>query len=67
MVGSLEDESLGVLTETVTGLGSNPTRIDTGNSPIDDTSGNTMLLVLLGAVGVGTAGVFMARSRRATS
>ena len=67
-VGSLEADTLGVLTETVTGLGSNPTRIDTGNSPIDtDTSNNTTWLVLLGAVGVGTVGVFMARSRRASS
>ena len=67
-VGSLEGDTLGVLTETVTGLASNPTRIDTGNSPIDgDTSGNTMGLILLGAAGVGTVGVFVVRSRRASS
>ena len=66
-VGSLEDGTLGVLTESITGLGSNPTRVDTGNSPIDDGGSgvNTMSLILLGAAGVGIAGTLVARSRRA--
>jgi hypothetical protein len=66
-VGSLDGDTLGVLTETITGLGSNPTRIDTGNSPIDtDTSAsNTMWLVLLGAVSAGSVGLLVVRARRA--
>ncbi len=65
-VGSLEDDTLGVLTETITGLGSNPTRVDTGNSPIDSggTSGNTVWLVLLGLAGLTAGGTLLVRARR---
>ena len=65
-VGSLDGDTLGVLTETVTGLGSNPTRVDTGNSPIDNggTGVNMVLLLLAGAAGLGAVGTLVARSRR---
>ena len=45
-VGSLDGKTLGVLTEKITGLGSAPTRVNTGNSPLD--SGRSALPVLLG-------------------
>ena len=47
-VGSLDGDTLGVLTESITGLGSNPTRIDTGNSPIDDGGGTNLSLWIIG-------------------
>lgn len=53
-VGSLDAKTLGVLTEKITGLGSAPLRVNTGNSPIDN--GRSMLPVLLGLgalVGIG--------------
>ena len=42
-VGSLDDESLTVLTESITGLGSAPDSVQTGNSPVD--SGVSMSVV----------------------
>jgi hypothetical protein len=42
-VGSLEDETLTVLTESITGLGAAPASVQTGNSPID--SGISMTAV----------------------
>jgi hypothetical protein len=61
-VGSLDAKTLGVLTEKITGLGSAPTRVNTGNSPIDN--GRSMLPVLLGLGAlaiVGLPGLAMAR------
>jgi Domain of unknown function (DUF4397) len=68
-VGSLDGDTLGVLTETVTGLGSNPSRVDTGNSPIDNGGNgvNTALLLLAGLAGLGAVGTIVVRSRRAES
>lgn len=62
-VGSLEGKTLGVLTEKLTGLGAAPSRVNTGNSPIDDENGmSTALLVLLLGVGVlGTSTLVLAR------
>lgn len=59
-VGSLDDDTIDVLTESVTGLAGAPTSVDTGNSPVDDgaTSWFTMAAlgaVVLVAVGAGTA------------
>ncbi len=48
-VGSLADDSLTVLTETITGLHSTPTRVNTGNSPIDNGSNGLALVALAGA------------------
>ncbi len=50
-VGSLEGESLTVLTESISGLGSAPAAVNTGNSPIDSDSGNTTVLVGAGLAG----------------
>ena len=65
-VGSLGDDTLGVLTETITGLGSNPTRVDTGNSPIDGGDGGSSLglWLALTAAGIGAAGIVLVRTRR---
>lgn len=65
-VGSLDGGTLGVLTESITGLGSNPTRVDTGNSPIDNggTGVNMALLLMAGAAGLGAVGTLVVRSRR---
>lgn len=57
-VGSLEGETLTVLTETISGLGSAPEEVPTGNSPIEN--GSPMLpmmgaLVLLAIAGGGVA------------
>lgn len=37
-VGSLDGDSLTVLTESITGLGTAPSAVNTGNSPVSDTS-----------------------------
>ncbi|HEU5084821.1 MAG TPA: DUF4397 domain-containing protein [Acidimicrobiales bacterium] len=50
-VGSLDGESLTVLTETIDGLGTAPTAVDTGNSPIAEEAGLPVgLLALAGLV-----------------
>jgi hypothetical protein len=59
-VGSLEGKTLGVLTESITGLGTNPTAVQTGNSPIDNNGSGSTVLVLAGlalllVMGSGTA------------
>lgn len=46
-VGSLSDDSLTVLTETIDGLGTAPSRVNTGNTPIDGEAGFPYLPVLL--------------------
>lgn len=68
-VGSLQGGTLGVLTETITGLGTNPSRIDTGNSPIDGDGGSNLGLwfALAATAGVALAGVVVVRGRRATA
>ena len=63
-VGSLEGDTLGVLTETITGLGSNPSRVDTGNSPIDDGSNTGLWIAIAAAVGLATGGTLLVRARR---
>ena len=66
-VGSLDDDSLTVLTETIDGLHSNPDRIDTGNSLPETGAGLTASTLALIAGGTlllaGTATVVTARRR----
>ncbi|MFT5203478.1 MAG: hypothetical protein ACI9C1_002878 [Candidatus Aldehydirespiratoraceae bacterium] len=58
-VGSLDAGNLSVLTQSITGLGSTPSVINTGNSPVDNGGANTLavasvaVIALLG-LGVGT-------------
>jgi hypothetical protein len=63
-VGSLEGDTLGVLTETITGLGSNPSRVDTGNSPIDDGSNTGLWIAIVAAIGLAAGGTLLVRARR---
>ncbi len=58
-VGSLEGETLTVLTQSITGLGSAPAAVNTGNSPVEPlaTAGPSMLVIaLLAVVGLGALG-----------
>lgn len=48
-VGSLADGNLTVLTQSISGLGSTPSVVNTGNSPVDGGSNNTAVIAL-GAV-----------------
>lgn len=61
-VGSLDDDSLTVLTESITGLHSAPSAVNTGNSPIDaQTTTNSGLVVLLVGALASTGGVLAVR------
>ena len=60
-VGSLEDESLTVLTESITGLGSAPAAIETGNSPVSDTAGGLSLATVVGIAALAGTGLYGAR------
>ncbi|MDH3678730.1 MAG: DUF4397 domain-containing protein, partial [Acidimicrobiia bacterium] len=68
-VGSLDDDTLDVITETIDGLDGSPTAVHTGNSPVDaGRSGATGAALLVGAlvfaaVG-GTAALRPLRARR---
>jgi len=67
-VGSLEDESLTVLTERITGLGTAPAAIQTGNSPVTDDAGWSFTTVaalsaLAGASVLGARRLAVARTR----
>ena len=69
-VGSLDDDNLSVLTESVTGLGSSPTAVPSGNSPIDESRGAMplwigvfMAALVLAAGGFGARRLAMLRSR----
>lgn len=48
-VGSLADGNLTVLTQSISGLGSTPSVVNTGNSPVDGGS-NNIAVIALGAV-----------------
>ncbi|MGD9798083.1 MAG: DUF4397 domain-containing protein [Acidimicrobiia bacterium] len=50
-VGSLSANSLTVLTESIGGLGTAPTLVNTGNSPVESGSGAGSLVVLAGLAG----------------
>jgi hypothetical protein len=70
-VGSLEDESLTVVTETIEGIGTAPTAVNTGNSPVAEDSANGALfatVAILGsfallALGFGTRRLARVRAR----
>ena len=69
-VGSLEADTLSVLTESISGIGSSPTLVATGNSPVDETNGASWVWpvtlmggVLLAAGGIGARRLAMLRSR----
>lgn len=66
-VGSLADETLTVLTESIDGLGSAPARVETGNSPVDDGAPitNSLLLVAIAAAAAAAGSATLVR-RRAT-
>ncbi len=54
-VGSLDDTSLTVLTETIDGVGTAPTAVNTGNSPVESSSGpSVVLMTALGLAGLAT-------------
>ena len=61
-VGSLDDDSLTVLTESITGLGAAPAAVQTGNSPVDSGVSMTVVagMLLLATVAVG-GGITLAR------
>lgn len=46
-VGSLSDDTLTVLTESISGLGSSPSSVDTGNSPVDSAGLSSSLVAVL--------------------
>lgn len=61
-VGSLEDESITVLTESITGLGGTPESVPTGNSPVESGLSATGLVLLGGiALAVAAGGLTLAR------
>jgi hypothetical protein len=64
-VGSLEDETFTFYTQTIAGLGGDPTVVNTGDAPIDDS--NTVLVTILAlmacAMVLGGGRLVMARSR----
>lgn len=62
-VGSLDGESLSVLTETIEGLGTAPTRVETGNSPIGQPAQSPVNTIVVVA---GLLGLSLALTTRAT-
>ena len=62
-VGSLDGESLSVLTETIDGLGTAPSRVETGNSPVPSGQSSTAAVVAL----VGLLGVTALLGKRAVA
>lgn len=63
-VGSLDGETLNVITESISGLGTAPNAVDTGNSPVDNGSMNVALAVVLGLLAASSvAAVRVARVR----
>lgn len=56
-VGSLDDGSLTVLTETITDLGSTPTIVNTGNSPIGTAPSMAAALAIVGLLVAASAGL----------
>lgn len=64
-VGSLDGETLQVLTESITGLHSTPTVVNTGNSPVsDDNAAAIAALLMAGTLGLAGVTVLGARARR---
>jgi len=63
-VGSLEGETLTVLTQSIEGLASAPAAVNTGNSPVDAGSNTTVLVAVAGALVLAAAvgGIRLARN-----
>lgn len=51
-VGSLDDDNLSVLTQSITGLGSTPNLINTGNSPVENGGTSTLAIASIGVLAV---------------
>jgi hypothetical protein len=66
-VGSLDGGTLQTLTETVDGLGTGPSAVNTGNSPVGDDSGGTALPAVAALAGTALAGVAAATVLRRRS
>lgn len=64
-VGSLDGDTLGVLTETITGLHTAPNAVNTGTSPVESGGSTTLALGLAAVVAVAALGG--GRLARATS
>lgn len=64
-VGSLEGETLTVLTQSISGLQSAPETVNTGNSPVNEGAANTGLIAaaVLGVAIVGAGSFRLARQR----
>ena len=64
-VGSLEGETLTVLTQSITGLQSAPETVNTGNSPVNEGAANTGLIAaaVLGVAIAGAGSFRLARQR----
>jgi hypothetical protein len=63
-VGSLDDDSLTVLTESISGLGTAPTVVNTGDSPVDG-SGSSVLVTMAAFAAAGAFAVPAVRAVRA--
>ena len=65
-VGSLDDESLTVVTETIEGIGTAPTAVNTGTSPVQGASGMAlgMLAVIIAVAGAPVAALAVRAGRR---
>jgi MYXO-CTERM domain-containing protein len=64
-VGSLDAKTLTVATESITGLGTNPTAVQTGNSPIDESGSSVLPITVAALLGLLGAGSLVALRRRA--
>ncbi len=66
-VGSLDDGTVDVITESITGLGSAPSAVPTGDSPVQAASGLPvgLTLMVLGGLALGAGGAVATRRVRA--
>jgi hypothetical protein len=66
-VGSLEDGNVDVITESITGLGSAPSAVPTGDSPVQAAGGLPvgLTLMVLGGLALGAGGAVATRRVRA--
>ena len=62
-VGSLDDDNLTVLTQSISGLGTAPSAVSTGNSPVapSDSGNGTAVLLVVALAGLGLIGIGAAR------
>jgi hypothetical protein len=55
-VGSLSGGTLTVLTQSIDGIGTTPTRVNTGNSPVDSSTSSSALAIVALVVAMGALG-----------